>query len=222
MRVVLVTAAAACLLAACNPSASTSGVAASGSAASAAPATPSTAPPAAAIPQLAAAATPAGWTEQTSQPLGIAFALPAGRSVGPCTGDFAVDGDTPCLVVTGTHEGSPATYLQLTGRRGALDAVAAEQAGFEANAEGRLMTTYGRFEPQPVERFTTPAGQGLRAAVTCGTEDENGFHAAGGTCFYGVVGDGTRAVVAVSDGRFGEDADTRRIIETVRFLPAAG
>lgn len=218
MRAVLVTAAAACLLAACNAPSSAPGAATtttpSTSASAPAPA-PTTPPPAAAT-----AATPQGWTEQTSRELGVAFALPAGRSVGPCTGDYEASPGVPCLVVTGAYEGTPATYLQLTAHRGALEAVAAEQAGFERDAQGRLMTTYGRFEPRPVESFTTPAGQGLRASVTCGVSGENGFHAAGGTCFYAVVGDGARAVMLASDGRWGEDEDTQRIIETVRFLPA--
>ena len=84
---------------------------------------------------------------------------------------------------------------------GPLEAVAAAEGGFERNAEGRLMTTFGRFESVPVEAFEVNGRSGLRATITCGISDpETGFHAAGGECLWAVVGDGAQSVVISSSG----------------------
>ncbi|TPW02019.1 MAG: hypothetical protein FD125_2271 [bacterium] len=64
---------------------------------------------------------------------------------------------------------------------GPLETVAAAEAGFVRNADGRLMTTFGRFEPVAVEPFEVNGKSGLRAVVACGISDpETGFHAAAG------------------------------------------
>jgi hypothetical protein len=81
------------------------------------------------------------------------------------------------------------------------------------------MTTYGRFEPVAVERFVTAAGPGLKATVTCGLDDENGFHAGAGDCLWAVTGDGTHAVVATTRGRIGLDDDTLKSLTSLRFVP---
>ena len=103
---------------------------------------------------------------------------------------------------------------------GALEAVAAEEAGFVRDADGRLMTTYGRFEPVPVEAFQVDGKQGLRAVVACGISDpETGFHAGAGECLWAVVSDGTRSVVISSSG-FGNGLDAAEAtLSSLRFLP---
>ncbi|HEY1224311.1 MAG TPA: hypothetical protein VGE54_03705 [Brevundimonas sp.] len=102
---------------------------------------------------------------------------------------------------------------------GALDAVAAEEAGFVRNADGKLMTTYGRFMPVEVESFRVNSNPGLRAVISCGISDpETGFHAAGGECLWAVVSDGKRTAVIASSG-FGNGLEAAEAaVASLRFL----
>lgn len=101
---------------------------------------------------------------------------------------------------------------------GPLETVAAAEAGFERNADGQLMTTYGRFEPVAVEAFEVNGQSGLRAVVACGISDpETGFHAAAGECLWAVVSDGSRSVVISSSG-FGNGLDAAEAaVRSIRF-----
>ncbi len=188
-------------LTACGPGASES-----------APAEPASAPTEA--PATVTAQTPAGWQTVTDPALGIAFAIAPGRRTGPCP--EAAEGAANCVALfeADTHLISFQTHT------GTLAAVAAAEAGFEPNAEGVLMTTYGRFQPVPVETFAGNGWSGQKAVITCGISDEEtGFHAAGGECLWAVVGDGRRAVVANTHGINGLDGDTMASLMSLRFLP---
>ena len=146
--------------------------------------------------------------------LGIAFDHASSRRTGPCPD---VEG-AGCVAL---FEGD-AHLISLQVKDGALETVAAAEAGFERNADGVLMTTYGRFQPVAVESFSGTGWTGLKAVVTCGIEDaETGFHAAGGECLWAVIGDGQRAVVASTQGVRGTDDDTLRTLMSIRFLPGA-
>lgn len=148
----------------------------------------------------------------TAPGLGIAFDYAPGRRVGPCP-----EGPDPACVALfegDRHLISFQTYP------GALEEVAAREAGFQRNDAGVLMTTYGRFTPVAVEPFDGAGWKGLKATITCGVSDEDtGFHAAGGECLWAVVGDGRRAVVANTQGRYGLDDQTLASLTSIRFLP---
>lgn len=180
------------------------------------PAAPPVAAPASATaPAATVPAVPAGWKTFSDPAMGIAFDYSPDRHTDGC-GD--VGEGVVCIGLFGADSKEALIYFQPVD--GSLDTVAKEQAGFEKNAQGVLMTTYGRFEPVPVERFTARGGQGLKATVTCGTEDEEtGFHAAGGECLWAVVSDGTRSVVATTQGLIGLDAETMKTLTSVRFVP---
>jgi len=129
--------------------------------------------------------------------LGVSFEHAPGLILAPC------EAETPsCVSVADpAATGEDGALFRVQVVDGALEAVAREQAGFERDAAGRLMTTYGRFEPVPVETFGGPGRQGLRAVVTCGISDaETGFHAAAGECLWAVVSDGSRTAVITSNG----------------------
>jgi len=171
-----------------------------------------------AAPVVAAPVLPAGWKTYSDPALGIAFDHGPDRRTGDCP---EIGEGVVCVALFGTAEKEALVYFQPVD--GPLDKVAKDEAGFEANAKGVLMTTYGRFEPVPVERFVARGGPGLKAIVTCGTEDaETGFHAAGGECLWAVVSDGTRSVVATTQGRIGLDPDTLATLASVRFIPRTG
>lgn len=148
--------------------------------------------------------------------LGVAFDHAEGLDTRPC------DGEAPkCvkLVDPAAGDGLGDLYtVQVFDEP--LEAVAAREAGFERDADGRLMTTYGRFEPVEVEAFHSGGLDGLRAVVTCGISDpETGFHAAAGECLWVVMGDGQRTVVVASSGYpDGLDA-ARTAVASMRFLP---
>lgn len=155
--------------------------------------------------------------EVSSAALGVAFTLPPGLRTRPCG-----EGRTPrCLLVYDPSQ--PEHYrdqLTIEVIDGSLEAVAAQQAGFERNTEGKLMTTYGRFMPVEVESFRVNGNPGLRAVVSCGISDpETGFHAAGGECLSAVINDGTRNALIDSYG-YGDALDTAEgVVASLRFLP---
>lgn len=175
-------------------------------------------------PAAAAAAEPAGApppvateTGRVTGPdgLGVTFEHAAGLELRPC------DGDAPRCQVLVDPAAEPylRDLLSIQVFDGPLEAVAASEAGFERDAGGRLMTTYGRFEPVEVERFEVHGHPGLRAVITCGISDpETGFHAAAGECLYAVVSDGARSVVISSSG-FGNGLDAAEaMVPSLRFL----
>lgn len=146
---------------------------------------------------LASADGPAPAGPQTAAASGVAFDHAAGLETRPC------DGDMPrCTILFDpSAEAFMRDLLTVQVHDGPLETIAAAEAGFEPDAEGRLMTTYGRFEPVAVEAFEVGGQPGLRAVVTCGISDpETGFHAAAGECLWAVVSDGARTAVISSSG----------------------
>lgn len=157
-------------------------------------------------------------TSEPSDALGVAFDKAPGLQARPC-------GEEPgsrCVTVSDpAAEEFMRDLFTVEVHQGALEAVAAEEAGFVRNADGKLMTTYGRFMPAEVETFSVNGNPGLRATITCGVSDpETGFHAAGGECLWAVVSDGKRTVVISSSG-FGNGLEAvEAAVASLRFLPA--
>jgi hypothetical protein len=147
---------------------------------------------------------------------GVVFDHAAGLQMRPC------EEATPrCTILFDpTAEEFMRDLVRIQMFTGSLEAVAAAEAGFERDAEGRLMTTYGRFESVPVEAFAVNGKSGLRAVVTCGISDpETGFHAAAGECLWAVVSDGAQSVVISSSG-FGNGLEAAEAaVRSVRFTP---
>lgn len=163
----------------------------------------------------APAPAPAQAAAQPSTGLGVAFDQAAVLQMRPC------DEETPrCTVLFDpAAEEFMRDLLRVQVHAGPLETVAAAEAGFVRNADGRLMTTYGRFEPVAVEPFEVNGRSGLRAVVACGISDpETGFHAAAGECLWAVVSDGTQSVVVSSSG-FGNGYDAAEVaVRSIRFM----
>jgi uncharacterized protein len=159
-------------------------------------------------------ATPrAGWAVYRDPRLGLTFEYLANREVRACP-----EGFERCAAVHGWLNGRPDRLLMaFQAFDGPLEAVAQSEAGFEPR-NGGWFTTYGRFEPQPVEPFQSQGLQGLQSGVVCGLSDETGFHAAAGECYWGVLSDGRRSVVITTQGIGGLDAETRHSVDTLQFL----
>lgn len=153
---------------------------------------------------------------QTATTSGVSFDHAAGHGTRPCEGDMP-----RCIVLFDpAAEEFMRDLLTVQVFDGPLEPVAAEEGGFVRNAEGRLITTYGRFEPVAVEAFEVNGQSGLRATVTCGVSDpETGFHAAAGECLWAVVSDGTRSAVISSSG-FGNGLEAAEAaVRSLRFTP---
>ena len=151
-----------------------------------------------------------------ADPLGVGFTPGPGIQLRAC------DGDAPhCMIAFDpAAEAFMRDLFTVEVHDAPLEAVAAEEAGFVRDASGKLMTTYGRFEPVPVESFQVNGNPGLRATISCGVSDpETGFHAAGGECLWAVVSDGRRSAVISSSG-FGNGLEAAEAaVASLRFLP---
>lgn len=147
--------------------------------------------------------------------LGVAFDKAAGLQMRPCDEDM---GPRCTILFDPAAEEFMRDLLTVQVHAGALEAVAAEEAGFVRDAGGRLMTTYGRFEPVAVESFEVNGHPGLRAVVACGISDpETGFHAGAGECLWAVVSDGAQSVVISSSG-FGNGLEAAEAaVRSIRF-----
>lgn len=154
---------------------------------------------------------------EPSTALGVTFDRASGLQTRPC-------GEEPgshCVTVSDpAAEEFMRDLFTVEVHDGSLEAVAAEAAGFVRNADGKLMTTYGRFMPVEVESFRVNGNPGLRAVISCGVSDpETGFHAAGGECLWAVVSDGKHTAVIASSG-FGNGLEAAEAaVASLRFLP---
>ena len=136
-------------------------------------------------------------SSQTAAAFGVSFDHAAGLQTRTC------EGEAPrCTILFDpSAEAFMRDLLTVQVHDGALETVAAAEAGFERDAGGRLMTTYGRFEPVAVEAFEVNGRSGLRAVITCGISDpETGFHAGAGECLWAVVSNGEQSAVISSSG----------------------
>jgi len=155
----------------------------------------------------------AAWLTYANPRLGIAFDYLGNRRVAPCSAGKVPD----CVMLIGRRMGISDYLIEFKVVSGPLEAVAKSEAGFEPQDDGTWMTTFGPGSSK-VERFSGPGWTGMRATVTCGIDDANGFHAAAGECFWAVISDGRRSVVADTQGIVGTDAATRRTVGSLRFI----
>ncbi|WP_420479580.1 hypothetical protein [Brevundimonas sp. FT23028] len=183
------------------------------------PASDSPAPPSSTGPATAGEAAPSAAVEPVAAPraaLGVAFDPGPGLTVSPC------EGDMPQCVVVSDPSAEPymRELLTVQVKAASLEAVAADDLGYRRNADGQLMTTYGRFEPNPVEAFTVNGHPGLRATTTCGiSEPDTGFHAGAGDCISAVISDGSRSVIIESSGYGNAIGPANAAIGSLRFPP---
>lgn len=153
---------------------------------------------------------------QTTTAYGVSFEHARGLQTKPCYED-----SHQCLILFDpAEEDWMSELVSVEVHNGPLETVAAEHAGFVRNAEGRLMTTYGRFQPVEVTPVQVNGAPALRAIISCGISDpETGFHAGAGDCLSAVISDGKRTVVISSSGYGNGLEATEALIPTLRFLP---
>jgi uncharacterized protein len=158
----------------------------------------------------------AEWATYSDPALGISFEYLANRKVvKPCP----VRGGEGCVALVGRDMKKGEYLIAFELKDGELESVASEEAGFERQEDGTWMTTYGRGDPQKVERFAGTGWKGMRATISCGVDGGGtGFHAVAGDCFWAVMGNGKRAVVVDTQGLVGTDRATMRSVTSFQFL----
>lgn len=71
----------------------------------------------------------------------------------------------------------------------------------------------------PAEEISGSGWKGIKTIISCGiSDDETGFHAAGGECLWAVFSNGKRYVVANTQGIIGTDERTLKTMMSIKFI----
>ncbi|WP_322044192.1 lysozyme inhibitor LprI family protein [Paraburkholderia sp. J67] len=153
----------------------------------------------------------AQWKTYSDPDLGISFEYPGNRWIKkPCR---PYSGNR-CVALAGRNMGTSDYIIAFEVVAGTLAKVATDEAGFSLE-EGKWVVSGDA--TAEVESFDGPGWKGMRAASACEVFDpESGPHT--GFCINAVISNGKRAVVTNTEGSIGDDADTARSIESIRFL----
>ena len=122
-----------------------------------------------------------------------------------------------CIEIYGRRMGKQTILLRLQAVNEPLEQAAENEAGFQQK-DGQWMTTFGRGEPVPVERFSGSGWAGMKAVIACGIDDpETGFHPVAGECLWAVLSNGPQSVLATTDGYDGPAELTKDMIGSLKF-----
>lgn len=158
-----------------------------------------------------------GWKEYTDKTLGVSFSYPSEYKIGSCPQDYGEN----CVAILDKPQKMPYSDYVIAFRvvNGGLKENAVKEAGFKySDGKWIAFPAPAQSEPIEVEHFSFNNWQGMKVLITCGINDDLGFHAAGGDCFSGVISNGKNTVVADTQGIIGNDSQTFHIMETLRFL----
>ena len=155
---------------------------------------------------------PAGWKTYSDPDLGVSFEYLGNREVKkPCPRRF----DQRCVALVGRNMGISDYIIAFEVANGTLEKVATDQGGFALD-DGKWVAVGGPGVAEEVETFSGRGWKGMRITRACEVFDpESGPHTGG--CFNAVISNGTRAVVVDTEGSIGDDADTARSVESIRF-----
>jgi hypothetical protein len=78
----------------------------------------------------------------------------------------------------------------------------------------------GRFNNPPAKKIHTPQWIGYESGILCSTEDEEtGFHAAGGWCYWSLISDGTRFLLVDTQAMNPQqETQVHAMVKSVKFL----
>ncbi len=160
------------------------------------------------------------WEERAREPhasfrgMGVRFSYPA---------EWRLHRKDDCVLLDAPDKQSNEEYtLDICRKRALLEKVAQDELIFSPDEHGVWMRTAGMDPPSPVEMLSGTGWKGMLATQTCGVSDEEtGFHAAGGECLMAVVSDGKTSLAFDTVGFYQDFAEIRTIIDSVRFDAAA-
>lgn len=92
------------------------------------------------------------------------------------------------------HSNDGLYLIQLSVGRGDFNSANKKIGAFDlVDKEVRL--TYGRFQNPAAKKIQSKQWMGYETTIICSTDDEYGFHAAGGLCYWSLISDGLKYVV---------------------------
>lgn len=111
--------------------------------------------------------------------------------------------------------------IHITVGQGDFKSANEKNAIFEKETQ-RYRVAFGRFKNPPAEKIRTNQWSGYGSNILCSTEDEEtGFHAAGGVCFWGLMSNGQRYILVDTAALTPDQEDERQaIVRSLRFLKA--
>ncbi len=150
------------------------------------------------------------WKLYSDKEFGIEFSYPRNRSVIKNDNDF---------YLTEFHASEKHNYI-IHFRVGDGDFESANAKEFIfGKRDGRWFSVMGRFNNSPAELISGDGWSGVFTTIICGISDEDtGFHAAGGECLYALLSDGERYVLAETEGVLGLDLETEKSLRSLKFL----
>lgn len=153
---------------------------------------------------------PDKWLNYSDTRLGIAFQYPSQYKVWKKNNEVFLD---DALLLKHTHQGSKAherVDLLMNGRSlndsGSylIHLTSGQGDFFHANKEKNIFEksgtnfrlALGRFKNPVAKKIQTHEWKGYESGIICSTEDEEtGFHAAGGWCYWSLISNGTQYLV---------------------------
>lgn len=158
----------------------------------------------------------AKWVKFHDAKLKVEFMYPNYLTVAP-------DYSSNSIAIVGESMGTSTYYINFEIREGNLDDAIENSDIFEKKDDGTYSARIGRaaFDDEiPSVDFISGKGwKGIETTVTCGISDEEtGFHAAGGQCYWALISDGERFVIADTQGVIGTDGNTMDIFYSIRFV----
>lgn len=146
-----------------------------------------------------------GWLEHSDRALGIRFQYPSTYRVWSRGNDIFIDEQVRTSRKSTYHQAkevdlafngrilsnSDLYLVRLSIGRGDFHLANQKYKVFESRDAG-MHVLLGRFENPQAKKINSVRWKGYEALIICSTEDEYGFHAAGGLCYWSLVSDDTR------------------------------
>ena len=98
-----------------------------------------------------------------------------------------------------------------------LEQAAYDSGIFDKNTEGMWVTIASQGNSQIAKRIADATWGGIQAVINCGIEDEAGFHAVGGDCFWAVISDGRHSLVIDTVGTYRDFRTLDQVVNSIRF-----
>ena len=116
------------------------------------------------------------------------------------------------------HSNDGLYLLRISIGKGDFSSANKSNAIFERQGR-RMQVAFGRFQNPPATKITSKQWSGYESTIVCSVDDENGFHAAGGLCYWGLISNGHSYALADSGAvNLRDEKAIRSIIRSMNFV----
>ena len=174
------------------------------------------------------------WLEFSDKRLGIRFKFPSRFRVWQTNNELFFEDklvakqraqiskvdDRVDLLMNGRKLNDSGKYLvHFTLGQGDFTLANKDKGIFEKSGKS-LRLAFGRFDNPPAKKIQTSKWTGYESGIICSTQDqETGFHAAGGWCYWSLISDGTRFLVVDTQAiEPHQEMVVHAIVRSVNFL----